>query len=149
MSQRRSHLRGAALAVLLLGCALAAGAASAAPLEVVVQNVRSMKGHVRVDVCREDQFLGDCAISGESPARPGDTTVFFPDVPAGAYAIQAYQDENDDHEVNRNRFGIPTEGFGFSHDASFSLGPPKFRHARFEVGDGAARLKVKLHYLPH
>ena len=138
-------------AAFALGACLAAPAtaASAAPVEVTVTNVHSDKGHVRVDVCTAAQFLGDCAYSGQAPAFRGEVIVNLGDLPPGEYAVQAYQDENDDHEVNRNRFGIPTEGFGFSHDASFSLGPPKFLHARFVVGDGEVRLRVRLHYLPH
>lgn len=127
-----------------------AAQARAAPLQVTVTNVHGMRGHVRVDLCTAQTFLGDCAFSAEAPPAPGgQTTVFFPDVPVGDYAIQAYLDENDDHEVNRNHFGIPTEGFGFSHDASFSLGPPKFKHARFTVNDSGTSVQVKLHYLPH
>ncbi len=148
-SSRRGRWIATALAAALAGAGGVAQA-HAAPLQVTVTNVRGMRGHVRVDLCTAQAFLGDCAYSAEGlPTPGGETTVFFPDVPAGEYAIQAYLDENDDHEVNRNHFGIPTEGFGFSHDASFSLGPPKFKHARFTVNDGGTSVRVKLHYLPH
>ena len=147
--RRRERWIAAALAAALTAAAGVAQA-HAAPLQVTVTNVHGMRGHVRVDLCTSQTFLGDCAYSAEAaPAPGGQTTVFFPDVPPGEYAIQAYQDENDDHEVNRNRFGIPTEGFGFSHDAAFSLGPPKFKHARFVVNDSGTSVQVKLHYLPH
>ena len=146
---RRGWMAGTLAAVALAASGHGAQA-HAAPLQVTVSNVHSMKGHVRVDLCTAQTFLGDCVLSAASPPAPGgETTVFFPDVPPGEYAIQAYQDENDDHEVNRNRFGIPTEGFGFSHDAAFSLGPPKWKHARFSIDDRGASVRVKLHYLPH
>ena len=141
--------RGAALGLAVALCASGVAQARAADLAVAVDNVKSARGHVRVDVCTEATFLGDCAHSGEAVAVPGRTVVYVYGVPPGDYAIQAYQDENDDHEVNRNHFGIPTEGFGFSHDASFSVGPPKFRHAHFTVDEHGASVRVKLHYLPH
>ena len=150
---RRAYLAPMTTKLLALAAALllvpAAAQARNANVAVAVDNVKSTRGHVRVDLCTAQTFLGDCPYSGEAASTPGRTVVYLYDVPPGDYAIQAYQDENDDREVNRNHFGIPTEGFGFSHDASFSVGPPKFKHARFTVDDHGASVRVKLHYLPH
>ena len=41
-------------------------------------------------------------------------------------AIAAYHDENGDGMLNRNRFGIPVERYGFSRNARGIIGPPTF-----------------------
>jgi uncharacterized protein (DUF2141 family) len=54
------------------------------------------------------------------------------------FAVAAYHDENLDSELNRNRFGIPTERYGFSRDARGLVGPPSFQDAvidRPEAGE--------------
>ena len=149
----------AALLLLLLGQivagpTLAAGADAAvaggpvAPLTVVVSNVRRAQGHVRVEVCTPAEFLKTCVHGGAAPARAGVTEVTVPDLPPGRYAIQAYLDENDNHEVDQNFLGVPKEGVGFSNDAPFGLGPPTFRRAAFGHGDSADTVTLKLRYLP-
>lgn len=45
------------------------------------------------------------------------------------FAIAAYHDENLDAQLNRNRFGIPTERYGFSRNARGLVGPPTFEQA--------------------
>ncbi|MBE7218152.1 MAG: DUF2141 domain-containing protein [Caulobacteraceae bacterium] len=128
----------------------ASGAARAdgSPLTVIVTNVRRAVGHVRLEVCSRAEFLKPCVHSGSAPAQVGVTTVEVPDLPAGDWAIQAYLDENDNHQVDQNFLGIPKEGVGFSNDAPFSLGPPKFKRARFTHGDEPQTVTLKLRYLP-
>ncbi len=46
-----------------------------------------------------------------------------------SFAVAAYHDENMDSELNRNRFGIPTERYGFSSNARGIVGPPSFGEA--------------------
>ena len=123
-------------------------AQAGAPLTVVVTNVRRALGHVRLEVCTKAEFLKACVQSGASPALVGTTTVVVPALPAGRYAIQAYLDENDNHEVDQNFLGVPKEGVGFSNDAPFGLGPPKFKRAAFDHGDDPQIVTLKLRYLP-
>src|SRR3954454_24070228 len=68
---------------------------------VHVENVRSARGHVRVELCTADTFLTDgCVVGGSAPARVGETVVSVVDVPPGVYAIQVFHDANDDHKLN-------------------------------------------------
>ena len=147
MRARRSIFSALAGVATLLAAA-PADAQPGAPLTVVVTNVRRAVGHVRLEVCTKAEFLKACVQSGAAPALVGVTTVVVPGLPAGRYAIQAYSDENDNHEVDQNFIGIPKEGVGFSNDAPFGLGPPKFKRAAFMHGDDAQTLTLKLRYLP-
>ena len=136
-------------ALLLPALLLIAAAPSPAPhtLSVTVTNVRNATGHVRIDLCTRDQFLTDhCGWHGEAVAHPGTTTVTVTGVPAGRYAVQAYHDENDNHDVDRAFLGIPKEGIGFSNDAPASFGPPSWDKARFDMG-GDASIHLKMRYM--
>ena len=120
--------------------------AHAATLEVVVANVRTSKGHVRVAACTRQEFLKEfCQYSGNAPARAGETVVRL-EVPPGTWAVQAYHDENDNNKIDRNFVGIPTEGLGFSRDAPFRFGPPSYDDAAFQLGAGGGRIRLSLRY---
>jgi len=125
---------------------MVASVAQAAKLEVVVANVRSGKGHVRVAACSAETFLKDfCQWNGEVRAAPGEVVVTL-EVPPGIWAVQAYQDEDGSGKVTRNFLGIPTEGLGFSNDAPFRFGPPKFADAAFRLEPGGGRIRLTLRY---
>jgi len=134
-----------------LSCLLAAPAASAlaATVEVHVTGVAAGKGSVKVAVCDQAHFLKQCLYSGSAPARAGDNTIAVRDVPAGSWAVLAYQDENENGELDRNLIGIPSENYGFSRDARGKFGPPSFEDAAIQVreeGNGAvtvAAVKLK------
>jgi uncharacterized protein (DUF2141 family) len=116
-------------------------------ITVEVGNVRNARGHVVVDVCQQDKFLGgSCPYHGEAPARPGTTTVVVPHVPPGTFAAQAFHDENDNGETDRGLFGIPKEGIGFSRNARIRLGPPKWRDAAFAHQARPQVLRFDLRY---
>jgi uncharacterized protein (DUF2141 family) len=147
----RSRVRRAiapALAILALsGTILPARAQDPAGLQVQVSKVRSSRGHVRVDLCAQAEFLKDCVHGGAAPAVEGTTMVTVPGLPPGVYAVQAYHDENDNHEVDR-RFGIPKEGVGFSNDPMIRVAPPSFGSAAFSYPGGPYTVRVRLrHYL--
>ncbi len=125
---------------------MVASVAQAAKLEVVVANVRSGKGHVRVAACSAETFLKDfCQWNGEVRAAPGEVVVTL-EVPPGIWAVQAYQDEDGSGKVTRNFLGIPAEGLGFSNDAPFRFGPPKFADAAFRLEPGGGRIRLTLRY---
>ncbi len=112
-----------------------------------VDHVRDDAGHVRVDVCTQATFLKEaCPYSGSAPAVKGVTTVTVEGVPPGLYAAQVYHDRNDDHTVNRGRFGIPLEGIGFSNNAPIGLHGPRWAKAAFSHDASTQSLAVMLHH---
>lgn len=115
-------------------------------VEVTVAGVRSDKGDVLVAICDRATFLAPtCAYRGRAPAQVGSVMVRVPNVAPGVYAVQAYQDENRNGRLDRNLFGLPAEGLGFSRDARMNFGPPRFDDAAVAIGDNAAAT-VTLHY---
>ena len=145
----RSHHRSRKIAIFAALAALVVGQeACAAPVTIAVSNVRSAKGHIRFSICTRASWLHmSCEFEAKTPAVVGTTTIVFPDIPPGRYAVQIFQDERDDGIVHRDLLGIPTEGIGFSHDAPLHLQGPKFDDAAFDVGDRAVQLSVRLRRL--
>jgi uncharacterized protein (DUF2141 family) len=123
------------------------------PIEVVVWNIRKSLGHVRVAICTSLTFADahkSCPYHGAAPAHAGMTTVIVPDVPAGTYAAEVYQDEDDRDSLKRGALGIPLEGVGFSNDVAIRLTPPRFWDAAFDHDPSAPLpLKIKLRYFPN
>jgi len=132
---------------LVLGTALFCGLATqagAATVEARVTGVAAGKGKVNVAVCDKERFLKQCSYSGSAPARGAETVVTVKDVPPGSWAVLAYQDENENNELDRSFIGIPKENYGFSRDARGKFGPPSFEDAAIEVKDGTTVAPVKL-----
>ncbi len=133
------------LPALLLLLLPAASLASAATIEVRVSNAAGGKGTANVAVCDKERFLKQCAYSASVPAQAGETVVLIEGVPPGTWAVLAYQDENENKELDRNVIGIPKENYGFSRDAKGAFGPPSFEAAAIQVSGDRAAAAIRLH----
>ena len=115
-------------------------------LQITVTNVRNTNGHIQINVCDEKTFLTDhCPFHAGAVSALG-TTILTVDVPPGTWAVQAYHDENDNEEVDRDLLGIPTEGIGFSNNAPFRFGPPSHQDAKFQLGTEGGKITLRLRY---
>ena len=134
-------------AALLLGLitpAVAEPVTGGYTLTIDVTNVRNANGSVHLDVCRQSEFLKDCAVVANTKAVPGTTRLVVRDLPPGNYAIQGTHDENNNKKVDRGLFGIPKEGVCFSNDAPIRFGPPSWKDAVFALtGDKTVTLKMR------
>src|SRR5436190_14294649 len=66
-----------------------------------------------------------------APIRDRQATCVFSGVPAGNYAVAFFHAEHNETQLTPGLFGKPTQGFGFSNNASGSFGPPSFSAAAF------------------
>jgi uncharacterized protein (DUF2141 family) len=127
--------------------ALLLAPAHAATVDVHVTNVAAGKGKINVAVCDREHFLKDCVYHGSAPAQlnaAGETVVTVQGVPAGTWAVLAYQDENSNDDLDR-LLGIPRENYGFSRDARGHFGPPGFDDTAVPVKEPANAVVVRLH----
>jgi uncharacterized protein (DUF2141 family) len=67
-------------------------------------------------------------------------------VPPGHYSAVVIHDENSNMKLDRNVFGIPKEGFGFSTNPRVVFSAPSFRSAEVPVACPATNLEIKLIY---
>jgi uncharacterized protein (DUF2141 family) len=131
----------------VLALAMLLSPAQAATVEVHVGGVAAGKGKINVAVCDREHFLKECVYHASAPAQvnaSGETVVMVQGVPAGTWAVLAYQDENSNDELDR-LMGIPREDYGFSRDARGHFGPPGFDDAAVPVKDPATTVTFKLH----
>lgn len=73
-------------------------------------------------------------------------TCVFRDVPPGTYAIAFFHAEQNEARMQYGLFGKPTEGYGFSNNASGSFGPPSFSDAAFDYRGGNRSMQAHVQY---
>lgn len=111
-------------------------AAAAADLQVVIKRIPDARGVIRIAVYPEATFLKSTRpqLQWLMKAKPGTLSHIFRGIPAGRYAVVAFQDANNNGRVDRSAVGIPTEKVAFSNDAVGVAGPPKFAQAAIALG---------------
>lgn len=141
LNLRLPNLRLSSFVFLLV----ASASTLAADLTVEVEGLRSHKGFVLAALFdKAENFPKTLAAGQRAPADKDVVELVFRDLKPGIYALSAYQDENDNRELDRGMFGIPKEPYGFSRNARGDKGPPEFRDARFEVIEGGTRTRIRL-----
>ena len=119
--------------------------AAAATLEIVVQGVRNGEGEIRIAICSEARFLQPtCEWMRTVPAQTGDVVLRL-EIPPGTWAAQAHHDENRNGIID-TILGIPVEGLGFSNDARFPFGPPRWSEAAFQLAPQGGRIRFTMRY---
>lgn len=76
----------------------------------------------------------------------GDKTTIELQLPAGRYAIAVLHDENSNHKLDRNLFGWPKEGFGFSNNPKVGLSAPSFNTAAMQINCPVTETTIHLIY---
>jgi len=130
----------AALILFALGCD-----GRAAELDVTVTGVAPDHGVVLVGLFRPGMsFTGKPLTYASAKPNGAQASVKFPEVAPGEYAVSAFQDTNGNQKLDRGKFGIPTEKYGFSRDARGNYGPPEFVDASIRVGEKGAAISFAL-----
>jgi uncharacterized protein (DUF2141 family) len=138
-------------ALLTISFAEAAQAESTTSLTVVVNGIRNKTGEICMRVYNSEKGFPDNA---KSEVKSGCTQItgnsvkqVFSGLKPGTYAVAVVDDQNGDHKLNKDFFGIPQEGFGISKNppVSISTGTPKFNNASFEV-DKNTSINIFLKY---
>ena len=153
----RTRLGGAAL----LGILCAAGPLHAAELDcagkttahqitVQVTGLKPAQGEAVVTLYPDDarRFLTPRGKLARQRIKitSSSATACFSLAKPGIYAIAVYHDVNGDRDFNRNKVGVPTEGFGFSNDAPTRYGLPSFDSVRFTAKPGETTLTIRTRY---
>ena len=124
------------------------GASSA--IDVHVHGVRSDRGHVTFALYGdkpEDFLVKGKKIFKQRFAANQGTVEFCVILPKpGVYAATAYHDENDNGKFDKNRVGLPVEGFGVSNNPATFLAPPSHDQAAFAVSRGRTHVDIEIKY---
>lgn len=123
---------------LIIGAILSASASAQSfhNLEFSIKDINSSNGKLYVQLFKGEQNFNQnkAAASQIIPVQKGQTTLHFPNLTPGEYAIRFFHDENGDGTMATNLFGMPAEGYGFSNNAKPNMGPASFADAKFTVG---------------
>ncbi|BCL34600.1 DUF2141 domain-containing protein [Nostoc sp. MS1] len=146
-----SRLRHLLLASLLsLGCISVVNAETTTKLTVVVNGIRHQKGEICFRVYASEKGF---PMSNTSEAQSGCTKITgksvtkrFYGLKPGKYAVAIVDDQNGNHKLDTDFFGIPKEGFGISNNPTVSIqtGNPKFNKSSFTfTKDTTINISVK------
>ncbi len=140
MHHRNGRLRSSASIVAATALAAAAPPAAAETLSVQLRNIRSAKGEIQLDVYTLQRKR---VAKKRVPARAGAARVDFDGLPAGAYGVYVYHDENGNGKLDTGGLlGMPVEGYAFSNDAPIRFGPPALDKLRVDLRAGGTASTV-------
>lgn len=109
-----------------------ATARSTAPagIPVYISGVQPGAGNIKIAVFSAPTGFPDSRSASSTFEVAADANrVKTQVVMAEQLAVAAYQDVNRDGQLNKNRFGIPTEPYGFTNSVRSQRGPPSFEQA--------------------
>lgn len=151
-------LVAAGLAVGLGGAARAGGGAPAGCagpvsntwLTISVEQVHNSAGFIVLTLYPDDpvRFLkpmGSLYVV-HVPAQAGVTQACLYVPNPGVYGLALYHDANGNGKLDRNGFGIPREGFGFSNNPRILFSAPKLKSVRLAVNGPGATTRIRMRY---
>lgn len=105
-------------------------------LTLEVHDVENVKGHLYVAIYNsKETFMKKPLAAFRIDVKDKVLSIPCQGLPAGTYAISAFQDENANGKMDTAAFGLPTEKFGFSNDAEGVMGPPSYEKCSFTFAE--------------
>lgn len=133
-----------AAAVMAVAAVLFPASAWSADMVIRIRNVAQDSGQIRIAVYEGEGFLRKPVRTESVRASGGMIDVRIKDMPAGTYAVSAFQDTDGNQRLTTNSMGIPEEPYGMSREAKGRYGPPTFDDAKFVLGSEDLVVEVKL-----
>ncbi len=117
-------------------------------LKVLVKGFKNTDGQLMIALYNtEGTYMGEKTFrSSYSEIDAGEELITFDNLPYGNYALAVIHDENNDGKLDKNDFGIPKEGYGFSNDAMGKYGPPTWMQASFVLNEKELTKLINLQY---
>lgn len=118
-------------------------------LQVTVTNIKGHKGNIIVGIFDSDENFLKKPLDGRMAKASGDSiTVVFENLKPGKYAVSVLHDANKNKDLDKNKLGIPKEGFGFSNNVLGAMGPPSFKRAIIDLPDQKdLDIDIKMKYM--
>ena len=134
-----------------LGVVLMAQSANAATLVVEVNNLETNEGKLNIAIydskktwLDDEDMVDKQQLEVPEHYQDGSITTSF-ELPPGEYAISVHHDANDNGKMDTKIFPpIPKEPVGASNDAEPGFGPPKYKDAKFDLGEDGLTMPIRL-----
>lgn len=110
-------------------------AESTSKLTVIIDGITNQKGEICLGLYGSSKGfpMNTKNVLQSACIKPTNNTLTydFVSLKPGNYAVAVIDDQNGDHKLNTDFFGIPREGFGISRNPKVSVltGTPKFHNA--------------------
>ena len=117
-------------------------------LTVTVTNFNQLEGNIIVSVFNKSEDFpkeGKHYQDNTSKVNNYSKTIIFKNLPVGDYAVAILHDRNSDGKCNKNLFGIPKEGYGFSNNCKPILSAPSFKCTKINLSSNKT-IKIELIY---
>lgn len=119
-------------------------ATDSSTLTVRVTGARNAKGKIRMALYRDSQFVEGREVEIDAATLSAKTV--FERLPQGVYAVNLFHDENMNGKMDTNFFGMPLEGYGFSHNPAKRMGKPGFNETNFQLNQQECAIEIKMIY---
>ncbi|MAU16317.1 MAG: hypothetical protein CMH46_12360 [Muricauda sp.] len=104
-------------------------------ITVTIDNITSNEGKVLLGLHTAETFMKGPGVQNlQSSIEDGKVTLHFTNVAPGNYAIMAMHDANENHRMDYQANGMPSESYGMSGN-DMTMGPPSFDDAQFTVNN--------------
>lgn len=119
-------------------------------IRVRVTNVESAEGNLMFSLYDDnpDTFMKYKTYLKKlhAPAQKDETIVCIRAPAKGEFAVTVYHDEDEDRDFDRNLFGFPKEGYGFSNNPKIRFPLPRHKDVKFAVVEDETDIEIVLHY---
>ena len=118
-----------------------------ATLSVHVTGFTHERGHVIAKLYAQgDDVLGPGRWTAKAAIHGNESTLQWPKLSHGRYAVVVFHDENDNGTLDHNLLRLPAEPLGFSNGFALSWrsGMPSFEKLQFEVTRPAQTIEVRV-----
>jgi len=133
---------------ILAGAVLGAAAMWAGSLTVEVTHLSGHKGRIAIGLYNNAKTFGHMSrlYRGARLTIRGKRVVYtFKHLPKGIYAVSVMHDANNNKTLDKNVFGIPKEGYGFSNNVHHAFRAATFGEAKFSVTNHK-KITIRMHY---
>ena len=116
-------------------------------LSVIVNGMTAGHGTVRVVIFNsQNKFLErDGYVFKQTIAVGNNKSVKLDfQMPHGYYAVSAYHDINDNHTLDRNGIGVPTEPYSLSNNPTVKWRKPSFDETKFAFNQATQTISLDL-----
>ena len=136
------------LLVLILAAQSQKAPAQTCSLLITVPNIKNIEGNIQVKIYNREKSFPKADEQYKEAVFKIDTipgNYMIKNLPKGLYAIAILHDENSDKICNKNIFGIPKEGYGFSRNFRPVFAAPVFKDCEIFLGSDTS-IEIRLIY---
>lgn len=123
-----------------------ASAQDKSSLTLKISDIETYEGSVLVALFNsQENFSNDNALASKiTPVTSEEMEIAFYGIGSGTYAIKLFHDLNKNGELDTGPFGIPSEPYAFSNNASDPFSAPEWEETKFLFNSSNTQHAVSL-----